>query len=188
MTASTPRVVSSVPITMDSTPPLLPGHLGFPAPDPNADITSKESSSSRSSRTSYPHIRSCTVCRSRKVKCDREWPCRHCVRAGTECVYPAGPGRAPKRPRQAVDARVLDRLSYLEELLKSLENKEETGRTLASTTSPEAGNPPVPSSDNGSSQVERQFGRLVIDETRSCYVSNILLASLGDEVRIRRIY
>jgi hypothetical protein len=44
--------------------------------------------------------------------------------------------------------------------------------TVASTPEPE----------DGSSQIEQQFGRLVIDNTRSCYVSNILWASLGDEV------
>ncbi|KAF7122290.1 hypothetical protein CNMCM5793_000247 [Aspergillus hiratsukae] len=127
-------------------------------------------------------VRSCTFCRSRKVKCDRKRPCANGVRTGTECVYPSGPGRAPKRPRQGLDTRVLDRLSRPEGLLRRLETEVEKGRTPALTTSPEAAIPSIPSSGDGSSQVEQQFGRLVIDDTRSCYVSNILWASLGDEI------
>lgn len=172
---------------MDSTPELLPARLDVSTLNAHNGNTSKASPDSRSSGATYPHIRSCTVCRSRKVKCDRNRPCGHCVRAGTECVYPSGPGRAPRRPRQALDTRVLDRLSFLEGLLRRLENEVEKGRTPALATSPEAATPPIPSSEDGSSQVEQQFGRLVIDDTRSCYVSNILWASLGDEVGIRKV-
>ncbi|KAJ5948875.1 Zn(II)2Cys6 transcription factor [Penicillium verhagenii] len=124
-----------------------------------------------------PHIRSCFFCRSRKVKCDRQKPCAHCLRAGSECVYPPGPGRAPKRPRKALDKRVLDRLAHLEVLVRRLDTEAVSVPPENPTSS--AATP----SDDGPRQVEQQFGRLVIDDTRSCYVSNILWASLGDEVR-----
>ncbi|KAK8149451.1 hypothetical protein G3M48_006911 [Beauveria asiatica] len=83
--------------------------------------------------------------------------------------------RAPKQPRRAIDQRVLDRLVDLEALVRRLEDTEkgaQLGRELSLTTQ----------SEHESSPVEQQFGRLVIDDTRSCYVSNILWASLGDEI------
>ncbi|KAM3504134.1 hypothetical protein MY10362_003755 [Beauveria mimosiformis] len=83
--------------------------------------------------------------------------------------------RAPKQPRRAIDKRVLDRLVDLEALVRRLEDTEkgaQLGRDSSVTTQ----------SEHESSPVEQQFGRLVIDDTRSCYVSNILWASLGDEI------
>lgn len=35
---------------------------------------------------------SCVECRRRKVKCDRNHPCRHCVSAGDQCSYVLQPG------------------------------------------------------------------------------------------------
>ncbi|RHZ53569.1 Zn(II)2Cys6 transcription factor [Aspergillus thermomutatus] len=137
--------------------------------------TSRTSTTGASTAPSYSHIRSCTVCRYRKIKCDRQKPCSSCVRAGSECVYPPGPGRAPKKPRQALDARLLDRLSRLETLIKCLEGKVETGKPLTATTRP--GTPATTSAqqpEDGPSSA-KQLGRLVIDDTRSCYVSNILV-------------
>ncbi|KAJ5777526.1 hypothetical protein N7520_000772 [Penicillium odoratum] len=126
-----------------------------------------------------PHIRSCFFCRSRKVKCDRQKPCANCLRAGLECVYPSGPGRAPKRPRRALDDRVLNRLAHLEMLVRRLDME---GGQVPAVASENPTTSTAIESDDGSSQVEQRLGRLVIDETRSCYVSNVLLAKLGDEV------
>lgn len=125
----------------------------------------------------YQHIRSCLFCRSRKVKCDRQKPCAHCLRTGAECVYPSGPGRAPKRPRRQFDKRILDRLADLEAMVRRLDTTEASGQLARETPADSATEP-----EDQSSQIEQQFGRLVIDNTRSCYVSNILWASLGDEV------
>jgi hypothetical protein len=128
------------------------------------------------------HIRSCLFCRSRKVKCDRQKPCTNCLRTGAECIYPSGPGRAPKRPRRPFDKRVLDRLADLEALVRRLDTTE-AGSQLASGSPQESPAHSATESEDQSSQIEQQFGRLVIDNTRSCYVSNILWANLGDEVR-----
>lgn len=163
---------------MDSTPPTLPTRLPYPFPNSGASNASKTTSDSSSAGTPFPHIRSCTFCRSRKVKCNRQQPCASCLRAGTECTYPPGPGRAPKRPRQALDPRVLDRLSRLESLVKQV-NK---GQVPESVAPPESMTTPVSNSEDASSGVEQQLGRLIIDDTRTCYVSNISWASLGDEV------
>jgi hypothetical protein len=157
---------------------------------PNAQIspaneaTSKasEGSSGSSQERPHPHIRSCLFCRSRKVKCDRQRPCANCLRTGAECVYPSGPGRAPKRPRRPFDKRVLDRLADLEALVRRLDATEAGGRLVRGSPPENPATNSVTELVDGSSQIEQQFGRLVIDNTRSCYVSNILWASLGDEV------
>ena len=146
------------------------------------------------------------------MKCDRQRPCGICARTDIECVYPPGPGRAPKRPRRALDTKLLDRLSRLEYIVKSLENhrggnqghegfdaldrstirrpelqatdreghhdmsrseSEHQDFKLVGSVSSPSDKPPSTS---------RQFGRLLIDETQSYYISNVLLASLGDEV------
>ncbi|MCJ1314278.1 hypothetical protein MMC25_007958 [Agyrium rufum] len=38
---------------------------------------------------------SCLVCKHRKVKCDRKYPCKNCSKAGADCVF-----RAPAPPRR----------------------------------------------------------------------------------------
>lgn len=73
---------------------------------------------------------------------------------------------------------MLDRLSRLEAFMKQVKKGEVPEQVAPS----EITTTPVSNSEDASSQVEQQFGRLVIDDTRSCYVSNILWASLGDEV------
>ncbi|KAH7231595.1 uncharacterized protein BKA55DRAFT_667378 [Fusarium redolens] len=41
----------------------------------------------RRKRNEYTLI-ACTVCKSRKVKCDGQWPCQRCTKRGEECCYP----------------------------------------------------------------------------------------------------
>lgn len=41
---------------------------------------------SRPKRRRRPAI-SCVECRRRKVKCDRVYPCKHCLSAGSSCAY-----------------------------------------------------------------------------------------------------
>ncbi len=50
-----------------------------------------------------------------------ETPCTNCLRAGTACSYPQGPGRAAKRGRVTVDSQVRDRLLRLEHMIRRLE-------------------------------------------------------------------
>ncbi|KAI3400384.1 hypothetical protein diail_3401 [Diaporthe ilicicola] len=155
----------------------------------------------------FPHIRSCELCRQRKVKCDRQQPCSHCTRSGQECLYPSGPGRAPKRSRRAENAQLMDKLSRLEHIIKRLasENKSDAGSPLAghndaaadssvrsqhSSRSVDAhnesgdkssGNVSEASGENNSS-LDAQFGRLVINDSMSYYVGNVLWANLANEV------
>lgn len=77
---------------------------------------------------------------------------------------------------------MLDRLAHLEVLVRRLGTEVESGQLPFVPPSEEPAANRGPGSGDESSQVEQQFGRLVIDETRSCYVSNILWSSLGNEV------
>ncbi|KAK2625532.1 hypothetical protein QTJ16_004844 [Diplocarpon rosae] len=81
-----------------------------------------------------PHglnARSCVTCRRRKVKCNKNFPCSNCTRAGSTCVFPA-PGRAPRRPRQGGtvvserEAELLKRLRRLEGVVEELSGQVET--------------------------------------------------------------
>lgn len=87
------------------------------------------------------HVRSCVTCRRRKVKCDKQDPCAHCVRGKTECIYPAA-GRAPRKPRQTSgkqvgdrEAELLKRLRRLEGVVEELSGQVELGSVRQSPAS-----------------------------------------------------
>ncbi|KKK19414.1 hypothetical protein P175DRAFT_0503918 [Aspergillus ochraceoroseus IBT 24754] len=138
-----------------------------------------------------PPIRSCTLCRQRKIRCDRQQPCASCIRVAAKCVYPAGPGRAPKRPRKAVEARLLAQLSRLETIVRCLEpegagrsDRASSGQTHAERADQDRESiaPPTSSTAHSEPETDLQIGRLIIDETQSCYVSSAVWARLGDEI------
>ncbi|RMJ29048.1 Transcription factor [Aspergillus sp. HF37] len=169
----------SLPLAVPPPPP--PDH-NPPSGTDNARIPIPPAPAS--TRPPYPHIRSCLSCRQRKVKCDRQNPCSNCDRTGSECIFPPGPGRAPKRPRGARDPRLLERLWKLEGIVCRLgaeldsddeDPKGDTGNNDKPGTVSQRESQTNPT-------IEQEFGRLLIDETRSCYVGNRLWASLGDEV------
>ena len=84
------------------------------SPNPSASATPLPPSN-----TGLLNPRSCTICRRRKVKCDKKQPCSNCVKAHSVCVFPA-PGRAPRKPRKPQDAELMDRLRRLEGVVQSL--------------------------------------------------------------------
>lgn len=143
------------------------------------------------------YARTCSSCRQRKIKCDRQRPCINCSRSGVECIYPPGRGRAPKRPRNAVNVQLSHRLTRLESIIRSFEYHQNQGSSTPHSAAPVTLSSPADSrlsetsripfvpgtsnSDSGDS-IEQHLGRLLIDETRSYYVSNVLWANLGDEV------
>lgn len=143
------------------------------------------------------YARTCSSCRQRKIKCDRQRPCINCSRSGVECIYPPGRGRAPKRPRNAVNAQLSHRLTRLESIIRSFEYHQNQGSSTPHSAAPVTLSSPADSrvsetsrtqsvsrtgiSDSENS-IEQHLGRLLIDETRSYYVSNVLWANLGDEV------
>ena len=153
------------------------------------------------------HARSCVTCRKRKVRCDKRHPCSNCNKAAIECVFP-GPGRAPRRSRKTPDTELLARLRRLEGVVQSLGKGAEEGNEHL-TNSNGVPDVPVPSCDGDTTKQKiltggmigafeppkkdqkdaantngliKEFGRLVVDEGRSRYVSNKFWTSLSEEV------
>ncbi|KAJ5347475.1 uncharacterized protein N7506_000728 [Penicillium brevicompactum] len=187
-------------MTFSSTSELNLSPLSDNSPILNTRTTVEPTSSSRS----------CVTCRRRKVRCNKRFPCSNCTKAGIDCVFPP-PGRAPRKSKRPPDAELLSRLRRLEGVIDHLKGGQAEGNPSApgsSSTAPSVG-PSVTQSDTAKSETEPQvqpqqgggcpfedsdpkrpppnkfeneFGRLVIDEGRSRYVSNRLWASLGDEI------
>lgn len=59
-------------------------------------------------------VLACILCKQRRVKCSRKFPCTNCVRVGARCVQPT---RGERRPRFA-ERELLDRFHRYEELLR----------------------------------------------------------------------
>ena len=151
------------------------------------------------------NLRSCTTCRKRKVKCDKRHPCSNCSKAGIECIFP-GPGRAPRRTRKPPDTELLARLRRLEGVVQSLgKGIDEDGETVIEPAEAEQEQSQVPQQngtedakpmvpclgakmhepkkdDQANKMMVKEFGRLVVEDGRSRYVSNKFWTSLSDEV------
>ncbi|KAI0509643.1 hypothetical protein F5B22DRAFT_320988 [Xylaria bambusicola] len=155
--------------------------------------------------------RSCVVCRSRKVRCNKESPCSNCKRAGIPCVFPSAdrPPRwakrlerfahnaaAEERSARAVappTAQVMERLRNLENLVKDLTSQLEQAHALSN---PSTGNSPASSANDrdgdhhaathltaGGSSVHSQLGRLVLNDAgRSRYMSSRFWSHVNDEI------
>jgi hypothetical protein len=163
-----------------------------------------------------PKLRSCIVCRRRKVRCDKLSPCSNCRRGNIACVFPSAE-RPPRWARrlerlptstassgEAVQeanpdvGKVMDRLHHLEDLVKELSGQLEQANAAARSTkssSPVIKSPGSSTNDRDAEQqgdspsnsstsgVQKQFGRLVIqDGSRSHYVSNGFWSRVNDEV------
>ncbi|KAI0873990.1 hypothetical protein GGS24DRAFT_461038 [Hypoxylon argillaceum] len=157
-----------------------------------------------------PKTRSCVVCRTRKVRCNKESPCSNCLRAGIPCVIPSAdrPPRwarrlervahnaaAEERLAQAArppTAQVMERLRNLESLVKDLSSQLEQAHAAANSS---AGNSPASSHDRdgdnqrtaapiaATSSMQSRFGRLVLnDASRSRYVSSGFWSRVNDEL------
>lgn len=170
-------------------------------PKPISDSTLASNSTDELARITKPNPprlqRSCKSCRERKVKCDREQPCSHCMRCKIECIYPPGPGRAVKRRRNTstLSSQVINKLYSLEQVIKRL--TADGGEVGLAPDTPYQDLPaplPLIQDPNRSkvgpktfkvvdwSSTEQQFGRLTVQGTRSHYISNILWANLSNEV------
>ena len=154
--------------------------------------------------------RSCVTCRKRKVKCDKTHPCSNCSKAAIECIFP-GPGRAPRRTKKPADTELLARLRRLEAVVQGLgKGIDDGGEPVLDTQTGHDSNTPANmkhsesppkavfqntslvgafepknvksrDEDKTSGMVE-EFGRLVVEEGRSRYVSNKFWTSLSEEV------
>jgi hypothetical protein len=157
-----------------------------------------------------PKLRSCVVCRTRKVRCDKQSPCSNCRRANIACIFPStdrpprwarhlerGANNAASNP----PARVMERLRNLESLVKELSGQLEQANAAANlTASGSSGvNSPESSShgratdhqsdsspNNNADSIQKPFGRLVVqDANRSRYVSSGFWSRVNDEVHVQ---
>ncbi|KAI1176478.1 hypothetical protein F4777DRAFT_597616 [Nemania sp. FL0916] len=159
-----------------------------------------------------PKLRSCVVCRTRKVRCNKESPCSNCRRAGIPCVIPSAerPPRWARRLERVAHnavaeerlaqasrsptAQVMERLRNLEGLVKDLSSQLELAQAAANSS---AGNSPASSANDrdadhqraatpstAASSIQSRFGRLVLDDaSRSRYVSSGFWSRVNDELR-----
>ncbi|KAI1351039.1 hypothetical protein F5Y01DRAFT_325585 [Xylaria sp. FL0043] len=144
--------------------------------------------------TAPKKLRSCVVCRSRKVRCNKESPCSNCRRAGIPCVVPsadrpprwarrlerfahnaaAGERSAQAAAATAPAAELMERLRNLENLVKELNSQLEQAHAHSNSST---GNSPGSSANDRDSDhqaaasltsegsgIQSQFGRLVLND------------------------
>lgn len=105
---------SSLSLSAFAIPHRLPSHAMstlMPRPEQSSPAVFSPPAAASSRR-----LLACVVCQRRKVKCDRKFPCAHCVRACAQCV-PAT--LAPRQRRRRFPEReLLERLRRYEGLLR----------------------------------------------------------------------
>ncbi|KGO60117.1 Transcription factor, fungi [Penicillium expansum] len=155
-------------------------------------------------------LRSCVVCRSRKVRCDKRAPCSNCRRANIACVRPPT-DRPPRWARhldrldsavsslqasqepEPVAEDVMERLHNLESLVQELRIQLEQAKSVVNSAaegSSGVGSPEGSAHDRQSNpssintaNVQTKFGRLVLqDSNRSRYVSSGFWSRVNDEL------
>ncbi|KAI0973607.1 transcription factor [Xylaria arbuscula] len=133
------------------------------------------SSTSSSSAPPPPQLRTCTLCRQRRIKCDRLTPqCSNCHWAEATCVYPPGRGRASKRPRHSMAPQLSERLARLESIISRASAAQRSHGVEDDSHSRKLG--------DGGDSFDQGFSRLKVDESKSYYVNNALWVTLSSEV------
>ena len=136
-------------------------------------------------------VLSCTNCRRRKIKCDKNEPCDPCLDNGLDCVFPARRARAAQKKSASLEARdteLLRRLKNLEEIIAR------NGMDLGPAQLDKAGlqNPasdaPLPKNKSPSDRaqydiaIDKQYAAFVKQQgSRSRHVSGDFWSSLSNE-------
>ncbi|KAJ5823202.1 Transcription factor [Penicillium robsamsonii] len=160
--------------------------------------------------TTSPKPRSCVVCRSRKVRCDKRAPCSNCRRANIACVLPPT-DRPPRWARhldrlnnavsklqasqepEPVAEDLMEKLHNLEGLVQELRMQLQQAKSVANSAaegSSGVGSPESSAHDRQSNpssisttNLQNKFGRLVLqDSSRSRYVSSGFWSRVNDEL------
>ena len=152
------------------------GSLGSSEKNANSPIaTSAPPPAPKSTSTTAPKQRSCILCRTRKVRCDKQSPCSTCRRAKAPCVFPsndrpprwarrlerftskaaAANGAAPQVPDSGA-GKVMDRLRNLEQLVKELSGQLEQAHASAASVGGGSSEGNSPGSFASHRVVERQ--------------------------------
>ena len=119
---------------------------------------------------------SCNRCVARKVKCNRERPCRACVRHNVDCIFTPPP--IPQRQKRVKDQVLTDRLRRYEALLQEhgIEPSKppETPQSDLGSGSSEAVSSAIPTPRSIESASSRHFddAQAVPGQGRAKYVTN----------------
>ncbi|KAI1752947.1 hypothetical protein F4782DRAFT_499216 [Xylaria castorea] len=146
---------------------------------------------------------SCFPCRRRKIRCDRTYPCSHCLKGDLDCGFPVS-GRTPTRrhdlpssaSRKEKQDILLGRLRRLEGLVAELgpelqggnhENEVPSGKSARTMNLSSGGS----QSGLGDKRYEaadlvrvtHELGTLVMRDNESIYIGNWLWGVILDEVK-----
>ncbi|KAI1812167.1 hypothetical protein GGS20DRAFT_43259 [Poronia punctata] len=161
----------------------------------SASVRGGDSDAPRPNPNPNPKLRSCAVCRTRKVRCDKQSPCSNCRRANIPCVFPSVGDRPPRWARRMAAAvateekegsgpgpgpgskEVMERLRSLEDLVKSLSgqleqaqsqarNSDSPGSDVAAVEGGGGGGGGGGGNGNGNG-IQSQFGRLVLKDANA---------------------
>ena len=144
-----------------------------------AEKSAKLPTSARtSSSVPAPKLRSCIICRSRKVRCDKQSPCSNCRRANVQCELPSTKrlprwarrfdgstkkaatwdASAPQDVEPDID-QALERLHNVENMVKELSSQLEQARGVTSSARGDltTGNSPGSSTQNHDAGLQKQM-------------------------------
>lgn len=152
-----------------------------------------------------PYRKACIVCRDRKVKCDKQSPCSNCQKLLLDCVYPS-PFRPTSRPpkekvaeksSKETEQELLERIKKLEgavQDLSGLRNEVLRSRKRRKDTNLEDGDTERDQSyadeEHGHSKadivsgIDREVGRLIVEDGKSRYINGGFWTSLEQDVRL----
>ncbi len=169
VTSASDVVNVDIPAPTNDTPPVL-GRL-------NPAKTGKDSAA--------PGARSCVSCRKRKVRCDRSQPCLNCRKAGVLCV--SSPSRREKR-RDSRSAHDMELVARLQELENAIGIRQQAGPVVqvaqaeSRRSAQEASTQDKCYSTGSPDAIGKDFGRLVMNEGQSQYLSQSFWAVAGGNV------
>ncbi|KAJ4050243.1 hypothetical protein NW761_005032 [Fusarium oxysporum] len=138
---------------------------------------------------------SCSSCRQRKLKCDRDEPCSNCVARNVSCQYAPWPrGRVAAQRRDSRQNDLSDRVRHLEQLLGSIVQQLPTQQgtsngspSIKSPASTYVTNSLATGSHQGSHQSSQEGsevkpGRMMANPNETIYVSSSHWSAICHEV------
>ncbi|PMD40601.1 hypothetical protein L207DRAFT_528925 [Hyaloscypha variabilis F] len=157
----------------------------------------------KSSKQRFKPQLSCTFCRNRKLKCDRQLPCENCVKrnAASTCTYVHGQRERSSQVSKSNSAPkdVQSQVRHLEELVISLMDKTAKNAALAAKTQPPitpdelsvstSSNATSPSQSSdpviaNTADTEEFFGRISIEDNQLSYVGQSHWAAILDNISL----
>ncbi|ENH72001.1 hypothetical protein FOC1_g10001849 [Fusarium oxysporum f. sp. cubense race 1] len=139
---------------------------------------------------------SCSSCRQRKLKCDRDEPCSNCVARNVSCQYAPWPrGRVAAQRRDSRQHDLSDRVRHLEQLLGSIvqqlpaqQGTSNGSPSIKSPASTYVTNSLATGSHQGSHQSSQEGsevkpGRMMANPNETIYVSSSHWSAICHEVK-----